>query len=139
KAELSDDQLMDDLLENILERRDPARKAARAKARLEAKAAKVPEMKSPITPSEKTSSEKAEEKAKRYIPAATRHVVHGEEDYRCSYVGPRGRQCVETAALQIDHRQMFCHGGGHEPENLRLMCSAHNRYLSELVVGDRQQ
>ena len=46
-----------------------------------------------------------------------------------------GRQCSETAGLALDHVKMFCKGGDHKLENLRLMCPAHNRYLAGKGLG----
>ena len=46
----------------------------------------------------------------------------------CGYVDPlTGRRCGSRHFLQIDHIRPVYAGGGNAPENLRALCSAHNR------------
>jgi hypothetical protein len=44
---------------------------------------------------------------------------------RCQYVH-EGRRCASRYRLEIDHRIPLALGGSNEPENLRLLCRAHN-------------
>ena len=72
---------------------------------------------------------------KRYIPAKIRHSVLARTDRRCQFVSREGRHCQETRVLQLDHIKMFCLGGTHEPDNLRLLCASHNQYVAEMELG----
>ena len=71
--------------------------------------------------------------------AAQRHQVHlntharrevwRRDGGRCSYVDPHsGRRCGSRFLLELDHIVPFALGGGAEPDNLRLRCSAHHRF-----------
>jgi hypothetical protein len=46
-----------------------------------------------------------------------------------------GKLCGSTRFLQIDHVQPVWAGGGNESENLRTLCSQHNRYKYRREVG----
>ncbi|MCA9728578.1 MAG: HNH endonuclease, partial [Candidatus Eisenbacteria bacterium] len=54
--------------------------------------------------------------------------------FQCTYVGPEGR-CPERRGLEIDHRDPVARGGSNEPENLRVLCRAHNRLMAERAFG----
>ncbi|MBI4040515.1 MAG: HNH endonuclease, partial [Deltaproteobacteria bacterium] len=41
----------------------------------------------------------------------------------------------ERAYLEVDHIEPFALGGKAELENLRLLCSTHNRYRAQLTFG----
>ncbi|MGZ3698894.1 MAG: HNH endonuclease [Bdellovibrionota bacterium] len=41
-------------------------------------------------------------------------------------MGSGGRRCESRYALEIDHILPVAHGGSHAPENLRVLCRAHN-------------
>jgi hypothetical protein len=71
----------------------------------------------------------------RHIPAAIRRAVHQRDAGRCSYVDETGRRCPERYRLEYHHVHPFGMGGGHSPENLRLMCRTHNFYLAEHDYG----
>ena len=73
----------------------------------------------------------------RHVPNATRDLVFGRDGHRCAYVAPDGTRCTATYDLQVDHVHPFALGGGHEPENLRLLCGAHNRRRAEQTFGRR--
>ncbi len=65
----------------------------------------------------------------RYIPAPVSREVWGRDGGRCSYVDPHsGRRCGSRFLLELDHIVPFALGGGAEPGNLRLRCSAHHRF-----------
>jgi len=38
--------------------------------------------------------------------------------------------------LEIDHRVPFARGGTNTPENLRVLCRAHNLFLAEQTYGE---
>jgi hypothetical protein len=73
--------------------------------------------------------------ASRHIPAAVRRVVHERDGGRCRFVDGNGRRCSERHRLEYHHRHPFAFGGDHGPENICLMCPAHNRHLAELDYG----
>lgn len=46
-----------------------------------------------------------------------------------------GRRCIETERLEFHHHKPYGRGGDHSPENIRVLCRTHNRYLAELDYG----
>ena len=80
-------------------------------------------------------SELAKRALSRHVPVAVRDEVHLRDKGQCTFCGPDGRRCPETKNLQIDHVRPWAMGGGHETENLRLLCPAHNRLLAERLFG----
>ena len=64
---------------------------------------------------------------------ATRDAVLLRDGEPCTFVGVDGRRCTAMHNLQIDHIQPYAHGGMHDPENLRVLCGAHNRWRAERV------
>jgi hypothetical protein len=75
------------------------------------------------------SSHARQTRHSRHIPNSTRKQVWHRDQARCQYQDPLTKhQCQETHGLQIDHIQPYAQGGSHKPENLRLLCGAHNRY-----------
>ena len=71
----------------------------------------------------------------RHIPAATRDQVMLRDRQRCSFISKSDRRCHSRHNLQIDHIQPFALGGTHDPENLRVLCAAHNRYVARKVFA----
>jgi hypothetical protein len=73
----------------------------------------------------------------RHIPAAVRRAVHSRDGGRCCFVDARGRRCSGRHRLEYHHRHPFGLGGGHDPDNICLMCRTHNRYLAEIDYGTK--
>jgi hypothetical protein len=73
----------------------------------------------------------------RHIPAAIRRAVHERDGGRCRYVDETNRRCPERHRLEYHHLHPFGLGGGHTPENLRMMCRTHNFYLAEHDYGPK--
>ena len=71
----------------------------------------------------------------RHIPAAVRDAVMLRDGEQCTFVATNGRRCPATLDLHIDHIDPFAFGGTHEPENLRVLCGAHNRRRAEQTFG----
>ena len=71
----------------------------------------------------------------RHIPAAVRRAVHQRDGGRCRYVDETGRRCPERNGLEYHHQHPFGLGGDHSPQNIRLLCKAHNAYLAEHDYG----
>jgi 5-methylcytosine-specific restriction endonuclease McrA len=62
----------------------------------------------------------------RHIPRAVRREVLLRDNYRCSYIAPDGTRCDAKHHLHMDHIKPFSFGGGHNSDNLRVLCGAHN-------------
>ena len=71
----------------------------------------------------------------RRVPAAVRRAVAERDEGRCRFVDAQGRRCSERHGLEYHHRHPFAMGGGHDPANVSLLCSQHNRYLAERDFG----
>jgi hypothetical protein len=72
----------------------------------------------------------------RHVPAAVRRAVYGRERSQCCFVDEEGRRCPERHQVEYHHREAFGKGGGHEYENIWLLCEAQNRYLAEIEYGE---
>jgi hypothetical protein len=67
-------------------------------------------------------------KRSRYIPSRERHIMKRHEE-GCTYVDVQtGRRCGHTKFLERDHIDPYSHGGANTAENLRWVCSAHNKW-----------
>jgi 5-methylcytosine-specific restriction endonuclease McrA len=66
-------------------------------------------------------------KVTRSIPVSIRRQIWRRDQYQCTYRDPTGRRCDSRRYLQVDHCLPFSAGGTHDPDNLRLVCGAHNR------------
>ncbi len=73
----------------------------------------------------------------RHVPAAVRRQVRARDGGRCRYVDASGRRCEERRDLEYHHLHPFGMGGDHRPENIRLMCPAHNARMAEHDYGRR--
>jgi hypothetical protein len=71
----------------------------------------------------------------RYIPAAVRRFVERRDGGRCTYRDRCGRRCTRRHDLEFHHKGAFALGGDHSPENLALMCKAHNALMAEHDYG----
>jgi hypothetical protein len=71
----------------------------------------------------------------RHIPAAVRRAVHERDGGRCRYVSEQGHRCSARDRLEFHHVEPYARGGDRSPENIRLMCRAHNAHLAELDYG----
>jgi hypothetical protein len=90
--------------------------------------------------SRKKKAEPAKPKASsRHIPRTTRNEVFDRDGHRCTYVAADGTRCTATHDLQVDHVRPFALGGTHEPDNLRVLCGAHNRRRAEETFGARRR
>jgi hypothetical protein len=77
------------------------------------------------------------DRSSRHIPAAVRRAVDRRDGGRCCFVDDYGRRCSERHRLEYHHRHPFGLGGGHDPDNICLMCRTHNRYLAEIDYGTK--
>ncbi|MDH4038956.1 MAG: HNH endonuclease [Candidatus Krumholzibacteria bacterium] len=104
-------------LEYVIEREDPEKRRTRRSRRPER-----------TTPRPSKSNP-------RHILATVRDTVFARDKGRCTFVGPTGRRCGSTQALQVDHITPVARGGSSTPSNLRLLCAYHNRLEAERIMG----
>src|SRR3990172_6005351 len=71
----------------------------------------------------------------RYIPAAVKRIVRRRDSGQCRFVDKNGRRCTERRGLEFHHHDPFGRGGDHDPDQISLMCNAHNAYLAEREYG----
>jgi 5-methylcytosine-specific restriction endonuclease McrA len=71
----------------------------------------------------------------RHVPAAVRRAVYERDGGQCRFVDEMGRRCPARARLEYHHLHPFGLGGDHRPENIHLVCRAHNAYLAERDYG----
>ena len=76
-----------------------------------------------------TVAAKSGKSSGRSIPTAVKREVWRRDSGCCSYVDRHtGRRCGSRFFLELDHIVPVARGGGAEPANLRLRCSAHHRF-----------
>lgn len=69
----------------------------------------------------------------RYIPISIRQHIWQSFDQGCAFTDPAtGRRCGSKHALEIDHIQEYAKGGSNKPDNLQLLCPAHNKFKSRM-------
>lgn len=69
------------------------------------------------------------------LTAATKREVSARDGARCTYVDAHGRRCESRAFLEFDHRIPVGMGGSSRPDNMRLLCRAHNLLAAEAEYG----
>ena len=69
------------------------------------------------------------------LPPATRRLVAERDGLRCSWQAPDGTRCETRAWLEHDHARPHGRGGDASPQNIRLLCRAHNRRAAEKEYG----
>ena len=67
-------------------------------------------------------------KSARFVAAGVRDAVWARDGGRCAYRSADGKVCGATGGLELDHVVPIALGGLSTPENLRLLCRAHNAY-----------
>ena len=73
--------------------------------------------------------------AGRYIPRAVVRAAWARDGGQCTFTAPDGRRCCERSGLELDHVIPFARGGKSTPDNLRLLCRAHNLHEAERAYG----
>lgn len=74
----------------------------------------------------------------RHIPAEVNRAAHERDEGKCAFVGKNGRRCGETGFIQRHHLTPYAASGEAKVENIRLYCSRHNQYESDLYYGARR-
>lgn len=73
----------------------------------------------------------------RYIPKWIEDLVWRRDGGRCAYLAQDGHRCGETAWLELDHIVPWAKGGrSDDPENIRLLCRAHNQSEAARLFGE---
>lgn len=109
--------LFEAALDALLERVDPARGVKRREGR----ASRAPRRR----------------RAGRHIPQTVKDAVWRRDDGQCTFVGPNGNRCPESARLEYDHIVPWARGGrSDEVSNIRLACKTHNALAARRVFGD---
>jgi hypothetical protein len=88
-----------------------------------------------MAPRSSVSREDALAPQSRYPPAAVRRTVYERDGGQCRYVNARGNRCGAREQLEFHHVRAHARGGGCSPENIQLMCRAHNLRLAERDYG----
>jgi hypothetical protein len=70
-----------------------------------------------------------------YIPAAVRRAVWERDGHCCQWKLGSGGICGERKFLELDHIVPRALGGPSTVENLRVLCSVHNRLAAQQVFG----
>jgi 5-methylcytosine-specific restriction endonuclease McrA len=73
---------------------------------------------------------------RKYLPVALRKEIWKRDQGQCSYQNPiSGQTCGSQFKLEIDHITPKVHGGADTTENLRLLCSSHNKLEAIRKIG----
>lgn len=73
----------------------------------------------------------------RAIPLSLKREIFKECSGQCSYTSPDGIRCTEVHHLEFDHIKPFGICGKTTKDNLRLLCSNHNKFMAERTFGKR--
>jgi len=71
----------------------------------------------------------------RTVPRNSRREAIARDGIQCAFISADGRRCTSRAFLEFDHIDPVGKGGGPEPENIRVLCRAHNRFEAERAYG----
>jgi HNH endonuclease len=72
----------------------------------------------------------------RFIPERIKRKIWQRDRGRCTFTSPITKQkCNSQFQLQIDHITPFSQGGLNREDNLRLVCSNHNKLLATEILG----
>jgi hypothetical protein len=76
----------------------------------------------------------------RVVPRTVKRAVWTRDGGRCAYEDPHGRRCESRDALEYDHIVAWADGGRSDtPDNIRLLCRAHNQRLGRRRFGPRRR
>ena len=71
----------------------------------------------------------------RSIPKTLCRFVWERDGGCCAFTSANGHRCGSTTRLELDHITPIAQGGKTTPENLRLLCRAHNQYEAGRLLG----
>jgi len=81
-----------------------------------------------------TSIKEVKPRQSQGVSRAARRLVF-ERDQSCRHLHADGSRCESRFQLQIDHIFSRWRGGGHDLENLQVLCGLHNRLKYEREVN----
>jgi hypothetical protein len=116
-------EVLERSLDAYLDKHDPVRRQARRDKQAEAKKEQPPKKTETPTVAKRTPSR-----------AVADQVIIGA-GCRCEYTGVDGTRCSQRSFLEIDHRTPFAMGGPTKPNNLRVLCEAHNQFAARQLFG----
>jgi hypothetical protein len=102
-------------------------------ARRKAQSPRSMDSPAPVPPG--TSAPVTAEFTGSHVPSAARRTVLERDGLACTWRDAKGKRCGCRAWLEIDHCRPRAKGGGSEPENLRILCRAHNQLAAEHEYG----
>jgi 5-methylcytosine-specific restriction endonuclease McrA len=103
-------------LDDLLDKRDPDRRQETRRPKID---------------------DAADAQRRRYIPVWIRAEVWKRDGGCCAYTTSDGVRCGERSALEYDHVIPWALGGpSDEPDNIRLLCRAHNQLLARQTFGE---
>jgi hypothetical protein len=70
-----------------------------------------------------------------HVTNETRRTVVDRDGLGCDFVGPDGHRCGSRAFLEFDHIDPVGTGAASPPDNVRLLCFAHNQFAAESFYG----
>lgn len=71
----------------------------------------------------------------RHVPVEVARAVWTRDQGRCSFVDDAGHRCTSRRYITLEHRLPFAAGGASDPQNLCLLCRAHNQYRAREAFG----
>lgn len=84
------------------------------------------------------SRKKPVNKKSKGISKKVKDFVYVRDGGQCTYVGKNGKRCKERFCLEYDHKYPKALGGSNTVDNIRLLCSTHNKYMAEKIFGKRK-
>jgi 5-methylcytosine-specific restriction endonuclease McrA len=69
------------------------------------------------------------------VSRAARREVMARDGKQCAFVSADGVRCTERGGLEIDHLVEKARGGTGAPNNLQVLCRAHNKLKAEQAFG----
>ena len=126
------EDVLDAALECYLEKHAPERRAARRSAR----AAKKVEETEDIVKEDVERGKDQSASFSRYVPAEVKDSVYLRDGGQCSYVSPNGLRCSCRTHLNFDHIVPRAHGGTNCESNIRILCSGHNQFMADKILGE---
>ena len=127
-------QTLDRVLEDYLDRKDPLRKKEPRRKQPKLCARRVGEKPQAENEAPKGVSNRNRIRDNSRLPASRRREIIQRDDGQCTFVDQKGQRCTQRRWLQVHHMRARNEGGGHEPENLTTVCSAHHDLVHQLSL-----
>jgi hypothetical protein len=122
-------ELIDMAFEALLEKKDPKRREDRRN-----KKKILSEAKKSASGNAGPMLSEAKHPAKPVSVVLKDKLLH-KAGYQCTFVSSEGHRCTERRGLEVEHIKPKAKGGTNEPENLTILCRAHNQYQGAMHFG----